>query len=1125
MGATNESAAASDVARLTLHEQAHAAAKARRFVRARLAAAGRGDLAADAELVVSELVTNAVLHVGPPVLVSVAVHPDGVRLEVADRSSRMPIPVRAGEDAMTGRGLSVVAALSRDWGVTPSGDGKVAWAELSRATGEARREEVGGGRGTVEELKATEGLDAAGLVDRWSDTFDLPARPASYHIDLGEAPTRLVLEAKAQVDNVVRELTLAAGGAASGSSHALPAHLAGLVDTVVSRFARPRQIIKRLAAAAAQQGQAHVRLVFDVTAAEVEAGPEYLAALDEVDAYAHAARLLTLETPPQHKVFRRWYVEALTSQVARLAAGLPAARLPSFEERLLDEVAEGTLARRRAERAARLHTVTAALARSTTVDAVARAVLSEAVPALGAAGGGLVIRPDGGGLRVPAVVGYPPGLVERLRSEDPAAELPAAVALRTGEPVWVESADERDKRFPELATLEPSALALCAVPLRVAADVGAALRFSFARPHLFDADERAFILALGAATAQALDRARLLREQASSAERLLVERARAEAAAASVLRLQELTAALVATTTVAEVVSTVASVGVSALGAAAGGVALVSPDRARLELAATRGYGQSLLAEYTDVPLDSPAPMARAVRSGEPVLLGDAEAFVAAYPGAPGPRDFQARAFLPLGPPHAPTGVLLAAFAEPRDFDPGERDLLIAVARQCGQALERAQAFAAEQDARARTSFLISASDLLTSSLDPPATLRHLCELIVPRLADWATVFLYGEPSSSADPTRPSTVAAAHRDPPVQVRLREAVSSGPLTGWLATLSGVHDAALLADLPEHECDLRTESGDPVGVHARSALAVPFVARGRRLGTLVLAREEVPGFTEEDLALVQDLAVRAAVAVDNAVQYAAQRDAALTLQRSLLPQRPPRLPGVRIAWRYLAGAAGAAVGGDWYDVLPLADGRLALCIGDVMGRGLQAAAIMGQLRATARAHATMHQGPGEVLAQLDAATARLEQEAITTCLYAVLDPRTGQLTAASAGHLAPLVAVPGRAPYYLPIEPGLPLGAGVTAVGDDQRSHPELTVTLPPASTLVLFTDGLVEDRTRPLDVGLHSLARAAGESVGDPEEFCDRALAVLGRDLRHADDTAMLVVTLSATRDAGAESSA
>lgn len=1120
MGGSRGSKASSAAEQVTLRDGPLAALQARQFLRERLNDFGMAELTADAELVVSELVTNAVLHVGLPVQVRVHVDRGGVRIEVADRSSRAPVRGVALDDAMTGRGLGVVGALTRSWGVEPSPDGKVVWCELG--FGPTRPTAVDPGIAVPPAPDRRLDLDdAEALLARWSDDLaddladdddEVTTLPV-YHVDLGDVPTHLLLEAKAQVDNLVRELALASTGAVSGRTQALPEHLASLVDTVVTRFARPRQIIKRLATATLDRGEDHTRLVFDVTEQEVAAGHEYLAALDEVDGYARAVRLLTLEAPPQHKVFRRWYVQSLTTQVARAAAGRPPARLPTFEECLLEELAEVAVAQRWSDRAARLHSVTAILAGATTEASVAQAVLDEAVPALGAVGGGLLLGPDRGRLQVPVTVGYDQALVERLRREDPAAELPAAVTVRSGAPVWVESRDERDARFPQMRELEPDTVAACAAPLVVGAHVIGALRFSFDRPHPFDSDERQFVLALAAATAQALDRARLLRAQEASNDRLTIERARAEGAAASVLRLQRLTAALVAATTIEDVVTTVADVGVAALGAVAGGVALSSADGTQLEISAATGYDEAVLAAYAQVPLDSAVPMAVAARTGRPVLLPDSHAIESAYPGAVHARSYQARAFLPLGPDHAPFGVLLAAFAEPRDFDSSERELLVTVARQCGQALERARAFAAEQDARARTSFLVGASDLLTSSLDPPATLRHLCDLIVPRLADWAAVFLRGE-SPGGSPDSVVAVAAAHRDPPVQVRLRQAVAAGPPTGWLADLAGTAQSQLLTDLPERDSGLRTEDGESIGARADSALAVPLIARGRMVGTIVLARGDDPAFGREDLALVQDLAARAAVAVDNAVQYAAQRDAALTLQRSLLPQRPPRLPGVEVAWRYLAGAAGAAVGGDWYDVLPLGDGRLALCIGDVMGRGLQAAAIMGQLRATARALATMHQRPAQVLAQLDAATARLEQEAITTCLYAVLDPASGQLTVASAGHLAPLVAVPGRPPYYLPVEPGLPLGTGpVTPGADALAEHPELVVTLPAGTTLVLFTDGLVEDRARPLDVGLHTLAQTAAESTRGPEEFCDRALAALGRDTRHADDTAMLVVTL------------
>jgi serine phosphatase RsbU (regulator of sigma subunit) len=242
----------------------------------------------------------------------------------------------------------------------------------------------------------------------------------------------------------------------------------------------------------------------------------------------------------------------------------------------------------------------------------------------------------------------------------------------------------------------------------------------------------------------------------------------------------------------------------------------------------------------------------------------------------------------------------------------------------------------------------------------------------------------------------------------------------------------------------------------------------------------------------------------VAVDHAEQFRRERDAAVTLQRSLLPQRLPRLQRVGFAWRYLPGAAGTYIGGDWYDVIPLDGQRVALVIGDVMGRGLRAAAVMGQLRATARAHASSDLGPAAVLARLDTAVAGLEQEQITTALFAILDPATRSLTVASAGHLPPLVTT-GREAYYLDVEPGPPLGAG-------QAVYPELSITLPEESTLLLFTDGLVEDRHRPVEVGMESL-RTAAVRVTDPETLCDRALSSLGRDSAHDDDTAMLAVAL------------
>jgi serine phosphatase RsbU (regulator of sigma subunit) len=280
---------------------------------------------------------------------------------------------------------------------------------------------------------------------------------------------------------------------------------------------------------------------------------------------------------------------------------------------------------------------------------------------------------------------------------------------------------------------------------------------------------------------------------------------------------------------------------------------------------------------------------------------------------------------------------------------------------------------------------------------------------------------------------------------------------------------------------------------------------LVVRGTVLGVLALARVGGEGFTDEEQSLVEEITSRAAVAADHAEQFRRERDAALTLQRSLLPQRLPRLAHVALAWRYLPGAEGTYIGGDWYDVIPLADERVALVIGDVMGRGLRAAAVMGQLRATVRAHASTEHRPAEVLRRLDTAVAGLEQEQITTALVAVLDPAERSLVVASAGHYPPLVTTIDEA-YYLDVEPGPPLGAGGAG------GYPELSVTLPRGATLLLFTDGLVEDRQMPVDLGLQRLLTAA-RSVTDPEMLCDRALTALGRDSSHDDDTAVLAVGL------------
>lgn len=463
----------------------------------------------DAELVVSELVTNALLHGAPPITVSVEVHGTTVRIAVSDGSRATPVRALARADAMTGRGLSLIAALASDWGVDPTPEGKVVWCELSAVAPAAT------GPSTDDE-----DVDVDALLASWGDLEPAEDQVVRHTVTLGDVPTDLLLGAKAHVDNLVREFTLAARGAASGRTAEVPAQLTELIEAVVEGFAEPRRAIKRQALDAAARGDERTTLTLSLPYEAAAAGERYLAALDEADSYARAARLLTLETPPQHRLFRHWYVGSLVVQLRQAAAGETPVPPETFEHRLLSELAVVATAQRVTERAARLQLVTAALAATETADDVARVVVSEGVSALGASGGTLLVPTEDSHLEVPASVGYAPALVERLRGETSDDDYPAAVAIRTRQPVWLESPRERDERFPDLVGLEPGVVSMCAVPLVVGDRILGALRFSFDTARLFDADERRFVLTLAAQTAQAMERARALEAVRIASDRL-----------------------------------------------------------------------------------------------------------------------------------------------------------------------------------------------------------------------------------------------------------------------------------------------------------------------------------------------------------------------------------------------------------------------------------------------------------------------------------------------------------------------------------------------------------------------------------------------------------------------------
>lgn len=232
---------------------------------------------------------------------------------------------------------------------------------------------------------------------------------------------------------------------------------------------------------------------------------------------------------------------------------------------------------------------------------------------------------------------------------------------------------------------------------------------------------------------------------------------------------------------------------------------------------------------------------------------------------------------------------------------------------------------------------------------------------------------------------------------------------------------------------------------------------------------------------------------------------QREAAVTLQRSLLPQRLEQPDDLRVAATYQPGGTDAAVGGDWYDVITLGAGRTAVVIGDVMGRGVRAAAVMGQLRTAVRAYARLDLPPHEVLQLLDGLAADIDASQIATCVYAVYDPNEGSLTYASAGHLPILIREADGSVHRVSEPTGPPLGTGAWI-------HSSGTVPFRPGASAVLYTDGLVERRDADIDDGLERLERALAGASDSPQIVCDRLLRALSITEEHDDDVAVLVLS-------------
>lgn len=430
-----------------------------------------------------------------------------------------------------------------------------------------------------------------------------------------------------------------------------------------------------------------------------------------------------------------------------------------------------------------------------------------------------------------------------------------------------------------------------------------------------------------------------------------------------------------------------------------------------------------------------------------------------------------------------------------------------------------------------RTELLRRAEGRIGRTLDPMETAQALAEVAVPALADYVTVDVVESPNHGDVPlthlkSSRSSLPAFYRAGAASIHpdFPEALSNRGSPVFVPPQSPF--TYVLTNQRSHfEPILDTSEGtwldnDPdrariiqdTGMH--SVIIVPLQARGATLGIAVFVRtENQAAFTPSDLALSEELCARAALNLDNALRYTRERTTALALQRDLLPRNLSCGHAMETACRYLPSDNYGGVGGDWYDVIPLPDARIALVVGDVIGHGINAAATMGRLRTVVRTLAKLNVSPGDLLTHLDELAAEMAHDSCeehstypvfgATCLYVVYEPRTQRCTMASAGHPPPAILTPSGRVDFAELSPGAPIGTGLT-------TYTSTDCHIAEGSVLALYTDGLIETRHSDIAQRMERLRTALAHPTCDLDALCTSVIDSMELEEPAGDDIALLL---------------
>jgi serine/threonine-protein kinase RsbW len=561
---------------------------------------------------------------------------------------------------------------------------------------------------------------------------------------------------------------------------------------------------------------------------------------------------------------------------------------------------------------------------------------------------------------------------------------------------------------------------------------------------------------------------------------LMLSRRAAEASESRIRVLQEIVAELAAAATEADVAAAAARAPAAAFEAAGSTIWLLDASRAQLVVAASTDPSPAAVEE---IPLASSRLIADIARGRELRFVGSVDD---ARKVAPELADMLLRhgrrsaLLLPLitgpyGGDGAVLGVLACVFTDPRELSDGELAVARLLGQHTGQALERARLYDDARRREARAMFLADTTRALDEIHRLVPRADRLVDRVVPEIAEWASVRLLVGAGLAAEAGGPA---------PDSARLAARIAAVTLNG--------------------QAQLVDEGPDPY------VAVLPLMVRGRVLGTLSLRLAPGGRTPDAEAVFLGDLADRAALACENARLYEQERAIAQTLQRSLLAGDMPADSRFAVESHYQPATEDLEVGGDWYDAFLITGDKLAVVVGDVVGRGIDAASTMGQLRSAIRALASAEAGPARLLERLDAFVGRVEAARMATVVYAEIQLGAGMMTYACAGHPPPLLQAPGDAPELLWGGRSAPLGsrAGRTA-------RTEQTVPLVAGSRLLCYTDGLIERRDRPLDEGFALLAAAFGDRRGMPLPGLPAALATDLVGVEHPDDVCLLCVALGA----------